>query len=709
MLAWSCGSESHLAELRVNSEPQGATVFATSSSSLGDSLGITPLDISLTPGSYWFVLRKGAFSAEAGEHSLRAGETLDLGTVQLQEEARTTEAPPVPSQDSAAPQRSETMPDGWSSSPPNDPPRTRHSLVETGGRLYSIGGLLASDDSRQLNDVDEFSWPFEAWTSVTPLPEPLFDQGAAVASGAIYVAGGQGNTRLATGWKYDLTVEEWSYIPCMSVARCGLELVADGNALYAMGGYGDEDGDANDETLGIVEVHLPGADRWNRIEDMTVPRRDFAAADIDGRIYVAGGRNESGLVTPPEVYVPALRAWDSMPRMNYPRTGCAATVSFGKLYIMGGADAEGELIPHVEMYDPEENEWTVVTMMPTPRKGLALATRERYIYVSGGVTESGYATRLVEMYNVEFDGIFVNPGTEGGLSSQQGKWTDLTPPAPGRQHFAMAEVDGKLFTVGGTDLSGTGFAPPIIEAYDPVADSWETISNVPNYGRMAAVGLVGKLYIMGGADATGAVGYFASYDPAKREWKRLPDMPTPRSKLSAATGEGIVYAVGGWEGTRESGAFEAFDVATGTWEQLPPLPTPRERCAAYMMGGKLYVAGGATTGPESLVERYDPETNSWERLANMHNERAGCAAGVIDGVLYIVGGESWRASDRMPLIDRYDPTTDTWTELGIMSSAMPDPAAAVIEMSLFISRGGSSDDFPPILQRYEPLEGASAK
>jgi hypothetical protein len=107
--------------------------------------------------------------------------------------------------------------------------------------------------------------------------------------------------------------------------------------------------------------------------------------------------------------------------------------------------------------------------------------------------------------------------------------------------------------------------------------------------------LDGKLYTVGGrwGDA-GNLAALEIYDPAAGTWTRGPDLPTPRSGLTASVLKGRIHVVGGesLSLSRTFGEHEAYDPSSKAWSTLADLPTPRHGLASAAAGGRWYVIGG---------------------------------------------------------------------------------------------------------------------
>ena len=107
--------------------------------------------------------------------------------------------------------------------------------------------------------------------------------------------------------------------------------------------------------------------------------------------------------------------------------------------------------------------------------------------------------------------------------------------------------------------------------------------------------LGGKLYAVGGRWGDGGnLAAVEIYDPVAGTWTRGPDLPTPRSGLTAGVLDGQIHVTGGESLSlgRTFGEHEAYDPATAKWAVLASLPTPRHGLASGVVSGRWYVIGG---------------------------------------------------------------------------------------------------------------------
>jgi N-acetylneuraminic acid mutarotase len=274
----------------------------------------------------------------------------------------------------------------------------------------------------------------------------------------------------------------------------------------------------------------------------------------------------------------------------------------------------------------------------------------------------------------------------GQLSPGQGRWlTKASIPTP-RSEVAVAEVNGKIYVLGGFSSRGQA----IHEEYDPATDRWRSRANMPKgLNHAGAVGLNGKLYMIGGyTESGGAVADVYEYDPATDRWRTLAPMPTPRGALGVAVVDGKIYAVGG-RNTADVGANEVYDPATNTWGRLAAMPTPRDHLGVAALGGKVYAIGGrfeSFARNTGVNEVFDPATGRWERRADLPTPRSGIAAATLSGHVLVFGGEETQGT--FDENEAYNPATNSWVALAPMPTARHGIGAAVVGDVVYIPSGG---------------------
>jgi N-acetylneuraminic acid mutarotase len=152
---------------------------------------------------------------------------------------------------------------------------------------------------------------------------------------------------------------------------------------------------------GALEVFDPAANRWESRPPMPTPRDHHAAAAVDGKLYVIGGRlggNYSRNLDAHELYEPARNAWSARPPLPTPRSGIGAAVVGSRFFVFGGEGPNGTF-GEVEAIDAGAGRWTAFARMPTPRHGLAVVAHGGRIYViSGGPRPGGSFSSANEVF-----------------------------------------------------------------------------------------------------------------------------------------------------------------------------------------------------------------------------------------------------------------------------------------------------------------------
>ncbi|KAL6885945.1 hypothetical protein ACP4OV_010206 [Aristida adscensionis] len=123
--------------------------------------------------------------------------------------------------------------------------------------------------------------------------------------------------------------------PMPGPAKAGFGVVVLHGKLFVIAGYA---ADLGKEFLSD-EVYQYDAclNRWSTLAKMNVARRDFACAEVNGTIYVAGGIGRAGeSLSSVEAYNPQQNTWTLIESLRRPRWGCFGCGFDGKLYVMGG-------------------------------------------------------------------------------------------------------------------------------------------------------------------------------------------------------------------------------------------------------------------------------------------------------------------------------------------------------------------------------------
>ena len=114
---------------------------------------------------------------------------------------------------------------------------------------------------------------------------------------------------------------------------------------------------------------------WVARASLPTARGAMGVAVINGKIYAAGGLNNSVDVATLTVYDPIANSWATLASMPTNRDHLTAQAVDGKLYAIGGRHTQIEAVVGVtEVYDPGHQHWSTMAPMQTPRGASAVVS-----------------------------------------------------------------------------------------------------------------------------------------------------------------------------------------------------------------------------------------------------------------------------------------------------------------------------------------------
>lgn len=267
--------------------------------------------------------------------------------------------------------------------------------------------------------------------------------------------------------------------------------------------------------------------------------------------------------------------------------------------------------------------WSVKHPMPRPGFALELVANAGKIYALGGT--GGLAQ------NVEYD-----PNTD--------TWTEKAPMPTGRFSLSAVASQGVVYAIGGN--GGGVTALDVVEAYDPVGDTWATVAHlqVARRSAPAVAGPDGRLYVFGGQDAAGnLLTSVEEYAPEQNAWTLRTTMPVARAGFGAALApDGLIYLIGGRVGGNPVDTVDVYDPTENTWATGTPMTECQFNNKAVVLDdGRIYVLGIGLAKGGQAVSVYDPGSDAWSALSyERPTARDAFGAAAIGRRVYAVGGYS---------------------------------------------------------------------
>jgi peroxiredoxin/N-acetylneuraminic acid mutarotase len=268
-------------------------------------------------------------------------------------------------------------------------PRPAHhaALASYNGKIYVSGGFVAPPNAQvptggawqPIDNVWEYDPASDSWKALAPLPTK---RGAAVAvesGGKIFVIGGvttvdgskdpfftfMGPAKdLSTNEVYDPATNKWESRKPMAVPRNHAFAAAVNGKLYVIAGRTGHGFIMSATNTNVVEAYDPVADMWSGLLERIPTARSGGACGTDGRrIYVAGGEVTTaaiaGAFRAVEAYDPALNIWITLPSMPLPRHGVAGAVIGNEFHLVSGmvqsAGSMSFLDPKVQVHTAQHD------------------------------------------------------------------------------------------------------------------------------------------------------------------------------------------------------------------------------------------------------------------------------------------------------------------------------------------------------------------
>jgi len=281
----------------------------------------------------------------------------------------------------------------------------------------------------------------------------------------------------------------------------------------------------------------------------------------------------------------------------------------------------------------------------------------------------------------------------------QGAWTEAAPNPIGH-YGGFMDSDGTYGYEGGGYAFSTGDNVSQFLRFDPAANSWTPLADVPdlNNGEASAVYApnVNKIFVFGGEEIEFAIVVDTTriYDIATNRWSNGASMPDIRAFMASGYYNGKIYLVGGYNSGLVDPSFGQvweYDTVNDSWNtSRASMPATLGGPGFGIINGHMYIAGGRDLNNTNLSTLYDYDiaANTWSTKASLPSGTNVPGSAVIGGKLWIfVGGNPFLGSMAFPkgdsvfgpdttnILQIYDPATNSWTSGPSMNEVRSFPAS----------------------------------
>lgn len=244
-------------------------------------------------------------------------------------------------------------------------------------------------------------------------------------------------------------------------------------------------------------------------------------------------------------------------------------------------------------------------------------------------------------------------------------WTPTPPMSRGHFRAGVAALDdGRVLVAGGWDPGPT----EITEIYDPSIDAWRVVAPMAEARQdFPVVRLPNGLWMAaGGFDwvTESATVLVEAFDPVSETWAPLPDLPAPRSHDHADVrgARAVLF---------DSESAAVFDHATATWSEVRWEPLGFAGPIVRLHDGRFLMAGGRSTDDVETARAVtlDPWTGEASETGSMLDARSLHQLTLLaDGRVLATGGSSTRSAI-LTSAEVWDPVTGVWSAVPPMGQA----------------------------------------
>ena len=159
------------------------------------------------------------------------------------------------------------------------------------------------------------------------------------------------------------------------------------------------------------------------------------------------------------------------------------------------------------------------------------------------------------------------------------------------------------------------------------------------------------------------------------EWSYAAPMMEKRKNACTAAMDGKLYVLGGENASGALKTFEAYDTEKKTWTKLPDYPGTTSgicRAAVFAYNNEIYVIGGQTNTGSSAellksVYAFNTDTKKWQKKAELNEGRTNLAIAVCKDTVY-----AFSKAGKTDKVWIYDMKNDTWE-----TSVLPDTSSVI--------------------------------
>ncbi|HXZ77702.1 MAG TPA: protein kinase, partial [Streptosporangiaceae bacterium] len=295
-----------------------------------------------------------------------------------------------------------------------------------------------------------------------------------------------------------------------------------------------------------------------------------------------GGSSSPAASGSPTAAAPA--GWRLGPASPFPVQQLHAAELDGRIWLAGGltgsSEATAKATDKTEYYDLANHTWHAGPGLPFQVHHAMLVTYQNQLWLIGGFLPSG-------------------PNLEAAASNKVlilkgNRWVAGPPLHHARAAGAAVVVGNKLVVFGGRTGGKVEGEVKQTEVFD--GKSWHDAADLPVPGDHLGAATDGTYaYAIGGRTIKSSENHTAlqRFDPATNKWTQLTPLPVANSDMGAVYTGGQLITFGGENAFSVFNTVRSYNLATRTWTTLAPLAQARHGMGAAVVGNTIYAIDGA--------------------------------------------------------------------------------------------------------------------
>lgn len=273
-------------------------------------------------------------------------------------------------------------------------------------------------------------------------------------------------------------------------------------------------------------------------------------------------------------------------------------------------------------------------------------------------------------------------------TDSRSEWVYTTPMQETRKNASAAALDGKIYVLGGENATGS---LKTFAVYDTEKKTWESLPEYPGTEsgicRAAVFAYNNEIYVIGGQTDTGVTAKLLksvyAYNTETRQWQKKADLAEGRTNLAYACSKDKIYV---WSKAGTTDQAEIYDIKTDTWETAV-LPDTSAVIAAASVDNRVFVL--KEDGEKMFWQEYLPEDNLFEDVGTV----CPFAASDIYGTPVVISGKIYMAkTEETKEVLVYDANSDEWSRISDMNLTKKDSMLAASGNDIY-SIGGELAGF----------------